>query len=266
MRDAVTAYLREQIAAGADARDAVRHMGRACFRRPRTGAFRSPPMRAILAALPAARADDRVHQGRRRLAGGDRRSGASCVGLDWTADSRCARGASAPASRSRETSIRSRCSPIRRASSVPRSAIVQRAAGRRPGYIFNLGHGILPATPPENVAALVEAVHARRARQDCSAMATIADCVLRGLTNPRNAAFAASYAHDRPFVLHLCACDENCPDSALQAIEKSSPFLPWQQCNNHAMPRDTASRRRPGQLRTKLSTRRAESLTGISWN
>jgi uroporphyrinogen decarboxylase len=36
------------------------------------------------------------------------------------------------------------------------------AAGRRPGYIFNLGHGIQPPTPPENVRAVVEAVHAFR--------------------------------------------------------------------------------------------------------
>jgi uroporphyrinogen decarboxylase len=29
----------------------------------------------------------------------------------------------------------------------------------RPGHIFNLGHGILPDTPPDHVAALVEMVH-----------------------------------------------------------------------------------------------------------
>jgi uroporphyrinogen decarboxylase len=37
---------------------------------------------------------------------------------------------------------------------------VVRAAGPEPGFIFNLGHGIVPATPPEHVRALVDAVHA----------------------------------------------------------------------------------------------------------
>lgn len=32
-------------------------------------------------------------------------------------------------------------------------------AQKRPGHIFNLGHGVLPETPVENVIALVDAVH-----------------------------------------------------------------------------------------------------------
>lgn len=36
---------------------------------------------------------------------------------------------------------------------------ILRSVHRRPGFIFNLGHGIMPQTPVENAIALVEAVH-----------------------------------------------------------------------------------------------------------
>jgi uroporphyrinogen decarboxylase len=36
---------------------------------------------------------------------------------------------------------------------------ILRRAANRPGHIFNLGHGILPETPVEHVAAVVEMVH-----------------------------------------------------------------------------------------------------------
>jgi uroporphyrinogen decarboxylase len=38
------------------------------------------------------------------------------------------------------------------------------AAGGRAGHVFNLGHGILPETPVDNVKAVVEHVHAATAR------------------------------------------------------------------------------------------------------
>jgi uroporphyrinogen decarboxylase len=47
----------------------------------------------------------------------------------------------------------------------PRAAIRERvrvlldSAGGRPGHVFNLGHGVLPETPPDNVRAMVDAVH-----------------------------------------------------------------------------------------------------------
>ena len=40
-----------------------------------------------------------------------------------------------------------------------RAKLILDQAGGRPGHIFNLGHGILPETPVENVMALVEMVH-----------------------------------------------------------------------------------------------------------
>jgi uroporphyrinogen decarboxylase len=43
-------------------------------------------------------------------------------------------------------------------------AVLRRAAGR-PGHIFNLGHGVLPGTPPETLTRLVDLVHERTARQ-----------------------------------------------------------------------------------------------------
>jgi uroporphyrinogen decarboxylase len=36
--------------------------------------------------------------------------------------------------------------------------VLQRADGRD-GHVFNLGHGVLPATPPETLARLVDLVH-----------------------------------------------------------------------------------------------------------
>ncbi len=43
-------------------------------------------------------------------------------------------------------------------------AILDRAAGR-PGHIFNLGHGILPGTPVDNVRSLVDFVHEYSSRE-----------------------------------------------------------------------------------------------------
>lgn len=41
---------------------------------------------------------------------------------------------------------------------------VLRRAAWRPGHIFNLGHGVLPETPVDNVLALIEAVHEQSRR------------------------------------------------------------------------------------------------------
>lgn len=43
---------------------------------------------------------------------------------------------------------------------------ILRAAQGRPGHIFNLGHGVLPRTPVENVQAVVEMVHNFKKNQE----------------------------------------------------------------------------------------------------
>ena len=45
---------------------------------------------------------------------------------------------------------------------LDRVDLVLRQAAGRPGHVFNLGHGILPGTPVENVELLVEHVHQHR--------------------------------------------------------------------------------------------------------
>jgi len=44
-------------------------------------------------------------------------------------------------------------------------AVLDQAAGQ-PGHIFNLGHGVLPETPVENVRAVVEIVHEHNQRRE----------------------------------------------------------------------------------------------------
>jgi uroporphyrinogen decarboxylase len=42
----------------------------------------------------------------------------------------------------------------------PRAQTVLDRAGKEPGHIFNLGHGVLPETPVDHVKRLVDFVHA----------------------------------------------------------------------------------------------------------
>jgi uroporphyrinogen decarboxylase len=42
--------------------------------------------------------------------------------------------------------------------------VLDQASAAGPGHVFNLGHGILPATPVENAKAVVDLVHSLTAR------------------------------------------------------------------------------------------------------
>jgi uroporphyrinogen decarboxylase len=94
--------------------------------------------------------------------------GCDAVGLDWTTDIGAARRQVG-----NRVALQGNLDPMvllttREATRNAALAVV-RAAGSRPGHIFNLGHGILPSTPPENVAVLVETVHAESRAQRAAA-------------------------------------------------------------------------------------------------
>jgi uroporphyrinogen decarboxylase len=85
--------------------------------------------------------------------------GCDAVGIDWTTDIGTARrriGA--------QVAVQGNLDPVcllaTPAAVEAEARAIIAGAGTQPGHVFNLGHGILPSTPPENVAALVACVHA----------------------------------------------------------------------------------------------------------
>ena len=160
--EAVAAYLDEQVAAGADAVMIFDTWGgllsAEAYRR-----FSLASMRSVLAALKPGPDGRRVPTIVFTKGGGAwlddlAACGAAAVGLDWTVDLAEARrrvGA--------RVALQGNLDPLvllTDPETVRReAAAVVRAAGPAPGHIFNLGHGIVPATPPDHVAVLVDAVH-----------------------------------------------------------------------------------------------------------
>jgi uroporphyrinogen decarboxylase len=159
---AVGAYLDQQIRAGVDAVVLFDTWGGLLT----TQAYHSyslAPMQSVLAALRHADDGRKVPaivftkgggQWLDSLAG----CGAQCIGVDWTVDLGAARRRFGG-----EVAFQGNLDPmalLADPSAVARAATaVVRAAGPAPGHVFNLGHGIVPTTPPDNVAVLIDTVH-----------------------------------------------------------------------------------------------------------
>ncbi len=87
-----------------------------------------------------------------------RQAGGSVVGLDWRVDL-----GEAWQSVGYDVAVQGNLDPVVLQADLPTlkgqaKAVLEAAAGR-PGHIFNLGHGVLPETDPNNVKALVALVH-----------------------------------------------------------------------------------------------------------
>jgi uroporphyrinogen decarboxylase len=168
--EAVAAYLNEQIRCGADAVMIFDTWG-GLLSSAAYATHSLAPMRAVLAALAPSPDGERVPtivftKGGAIHLDALADCGADAVGLDWTADLAAAR-----ARVGKRVALQGNLDPLvllTDPDTVARaSAAVVRAAGVQPGHIFNLGHGIVPATPPHHVDVLVETVHreSRRLRQ-----------------------------------------------------------------------------------------------------
>jgi uroporphyrinogen decarboxylase len=87
-----------------------------------------------------------------------REAGGDVFGLDWRVDL-----ADGWKTVGYDKAVQGNLDPVSLMADLPtlrsRAKAVMDAAGGRPGHIFNLGHGVFPEVPPENVKALVEMVH-----------------------------------------------------------------------------------------------------------
>ncbi|HKZ69815.1 MAG TPA: uroporphyrinogen decarboxylase [Anaerolineales bacterium] len=85
-------------------------------------------------------------------------AGGDVIGLDWRTPLDLAWKALGP-----DTAVQGNLDPVALFAPQPelerRVRVILEQAVDRPGHIFNLGHGILPETPVENVKAVVEMVH-----------------------------------------------------------------------------------------------------------
>ena len=163
LAEVVRRYLRAQIAAGADAvqlfdswvgdlapDDYVEHI--------------QPHVRHILADV-ATTGVPVIHfgVGTATLLEAMRDAGGTVIGVDW-----CTPLAQAWARVGYDRAVQGNmdaCALLAtREVAVKHAQRVLDAAGGRPGHIFNLGHGITPETPVDNVKAVTDHVHEASAR------------------------------------------------------------------------------------------------------
>jgi uroporphyrinogen decarboxylase len=159
--DAIASYLVEQVRQGADAVMIFDTwgglLGSAAYARFSLAYVERVlgALRAACGAVPSIVFTKGGGQWLERIAA----CGCNAVGIDWTTDIGAAR-----ARIGARVAVQGNLDPqvlLTDPKSIESEArAVLLAAGPQPGHIFNLGHGVLPQTPPEHVAALVAFVHA----------------------------------------------------------------------------------------------------------
>jgi uroporphyrinogen decarboxylase len=162
LTQATARYLNGQIAAGAQAVQLfdswIGVVSPADYR-----VFVQPHVRTVMKALSPGVPVIHFGTGTAGLLELMRDAGGDVIGLDWRVDLDTAWKRLGP-----DVGVQGNLDPVALLS--PPSVFKERVrdiltrAGGRPGHIFNLGHGVLPQTPPDHVRALVDMVHEMSAR------------------------------------------------------------------------------------------------------
>ncbi len=154
---AITAYLNGQIVAGAQAVQLFDSWV-GCLSPEDYRTFVLPFMKELIHKITPGAPVIHFGTGTAGLLELMREAGGDVIGVDWRIDL-----TEAWQRIGHNVAIQGNLDPV--ALFAPRDELrrqaqrVLKAAGGRPGHIFNLGHGILPETPMDNVIALVDAVH-----------------------------------------------------------------------------------------------------------
>jgi len=152
------AYLNAQIAAGAQAVQLFDSWV-GCLSTHDYATFVQPHVRKVFAALDASVPHIHFANGAAHMLPQVRDAGGDVISVDWHVGLDDAWNVVGP-----DRALQGNLDPVTLLAPQPYLAEciadVLRRAGGRDGHVFNLGHGLLPSTPPDNVGFAVEQVHA----------------------------------------------------------------------------------------------------------
>ncbi|MCG8554622.1 MAG: uroporphyrinogen decarboxylase [Proteobacteria bacterium] len=161
LTEAVARYLKLQVAAGASALQ-VFDSWVGCLSPADYVSHVKPHMQALFSQLDPGVPVIHFGTGNPALYPLMKEAGGDVIGIDWRVDLGVQWKALG------ETAIMGNLDPGRllghREQLLAATRKVLASAAQRPGHIFNLGHGILPQTPVDQVKALVDSVHEESAR------------------------------------------------------------------------------------------------------
>ncbi|MDZ4163500.1 MAG: uroporphyrinogen decarboxylase [Smithellaceae bacterium] len=162
LTDMVIVYLNDQIQAGVQAVQ-VFDSWVGCLSSADYREFVLPHQRRLMAALDRSVPHIHFAFGASHLLPMIREAGGEVIGLDWRINID-----EAWAMLNHETGVQGNLDPVALYGSreyiKTRVQDILARAGNRNGHIFNLGHGILPTTPPDNLKYLIDLVHELSAR------------------------------------------------------------------------------------------------------